>query len=39
MKSVFVESNFKLRIDGIMFLKKYFNDYPNVKDLVKTDRF
>ena len=31
MKQVFVESNFKLRIDGIMFLKTYFNDYPNVE--------
>jgi hypothetical protein len=39
MKSVFVESNFKLRIDGIMFLKKYFADYPKVKELVQTDRF
>lgn len=39
MKSVFIENNFKLRIDGIVFLKNYFNSYPDIEQLTKTERF
>lgn len=39
MKSVFIENNFKLRIDGIVFLKEYFNNYPDIEQLIKTERF
>ena len=39
MRSVFIENNFKLRIDGIVFLKNYFNNYPDIEQLIKTDRF
>ena len=39
MRAVFNENNFKLRIDGIVFLKNYFNNYQNISQLIETDRF
>lgn len=39
MKSVFIENNFKLRIDGIVFLKNYFSNFEDIEKLTKTDRF
>lgn len=39
MNQVFHENNFKLRIDGIIFLKNYFTNYPDIEQLTKTDRF
>lgn len=39
MKQVFNESNFKLRIDGIKFLKTYFNNYNDIKALTESERF
>ena len=39
MNKVFHESNFKLRIDGIIFLKNYFTNYPDIEQLTKTERF
>ena len=38
MKSVFIETNFKLRRDGIIFMKDYFKE-QDMEALVATDRF
>jgi hypothetical protein len=38
MKTVFVETNYKLRRDGIIFLQMYFKQ-QNLALLSKTDRF
>lgn len=38
LKLVFIETNYKLRIDGIMFLKNYFKTC-DIKSLVETERF
>ena len=38
MKSVFIETNFKLRRDGIIFMKDYFRE-QDIQALAQTDRF